>query len=430
MFVVVIDSTALVADFKLRSEAMRGLLERAKAKQVHLVVPEVVVREVVGAYRRATTELVADTGRLLGKARRLDLDLHELEIDGEETGRAYERWLRSTLDDLGASIRQPPEVPHLDLVDRAIARRKPFSSDGKRGYRDALIWETVLEVARDQQVVLLTNNTDDFSESTDDVSLIAKTLRADLFRLGEPDDHVVVCRSPSALVDYLFGRDERLLAELQNPGAVRAIDIIAFLDPVISIAPDEDLGLPESARPIGLTDIEPVPMEDDEDDSGTAAEVEVLSAVHMGSHQALVELRIPIAGEIPFMAPSGSVDDRDGALRPYELDPRSGGEVHFGTANRELMMLGIGTYDSEQRRFIGFTPSRVTPRSATVPPRNAHLLGLRVGEVVDHTVFGRGLVAYLAGEGERVEADIDFENVGRKRLLLAWAPLTRAATPA
>ncbi len=48
-----------------------------------------------------------------------------------------------------------------------------------------------------------------------------------------------------------------------------------------------------------------------------------------------------------------------------------------------------------------------------------------VGQRVLHSSFGEGRIVKLAGAGEQAEATVDFDEVGRKQLLLAYAPLVR-----
>jgi DNA helicase II / ATP-dependent DNA helicase PcrA len=57
--------------------------------------------------------------------------------------------------------------------------------------------------------------------------------------------------------------------------------------------------------------------------------------------------------------------------------------------------------------------------------RGALDLGLVPGDEVVHRQWGRGTVATISGQGERAMAEVDFPGLGRKRLLLRYAPLTR-----
>ena len=57
--------------------------------------------------------------------------------------------------------------------------------------------------------------------------------------------------------------------------------------------------------------------------------------------------------------------------------------------------------------------------------RGALDLGLVPGDEVVHRQWGRGIVATVSGQGERAMAEVDFPGLGRKRLLLRYAPLTR-----
>ncbi|GHB11861.1 MULTISPECIES: hypothetical protein [Streptomyces] len=48
-----------------------------------------------------------------------------------------------------------------------------------------------------------------------------------------------------------------------------------------------------------------------------------------------------------------------------------------------------------------------------------------VGDEVDHESFGRGTVSSVSGSGESAKATVDFDEAGRKRLLLRYAPLRK-----
>ncbi len=50
---------------------------------------------------------------------------------------------------------------------------------------------------------------------------------------------------------------------------------------------------------------------------------------------------------------------------------------------------------------------------------------IREGDTVVHDRWGEGVVVAVSGTGQRAEATISFEDVGEKRLLLAYAPLTK-----
>jgi DNA helicase-2/ATP-dependent DNA helicase PcrA len=56
----------------------------------------------------------------------------------------------------------------------------------------------------------------------------------------------------------------------------------------------------------------------------------------------------------------------------------------------------------------------------------AESLGLAAGDGVVHGTWGEGVVLEVRGSGDKSEAVVRFPKVGEKRLLLAWAPLTRA----
>ncbi len=97
---------------------------------------------------------------------------------------------------------------------------------------------------------------------------------------------------------------------------------------------------------------------------------------------------------------------------------------------------GGSSYNPPSRFLREIPPELVEQRSsrktgsAARRVRDAEVLSFggeefAVGMRVVHTKFGEGAIASLAGEGEQAEATVDFDSVGRKQLLLAYAPLVR-----
>ena len=96
---------------------------------------------------------------------------------------------------------------------------------------------------------------------------------------------------------------------------------------------------------------------------------------------------------------------------------------------------GASNYNSPSR-FLKEIPEsliEVSPKRRRRPDRESvihptpRLEGSAVitGDRVRHRQWGAGTVVETSGSGERAEAIVDFDERGRKRLLLAWAPLER-----
>jgi hypothetical protein len=80
----------------------------------------------------------------------------------------YRDDLEEILREANGEILPIPTVPHRRLIERAVARRRPFDANGD-GYRDALVWESVLELLNlsTDPVALISNDKPAFSESKD-----------------------------------------------------------------------------------------------------------------------------------------------------------------------------------------------------------------------------------------------------------------------
>ncbi len=90
-----------------------------------------------------------------------------------------------------------------------------------------------------------------------------------------------------------------------------------------------------------------------------------------------------------------------------------------------------GDSDEDSRRRADEHRDRVVEaalragRSSGPVPSDAHELGLRIGDDVEHPAFGEGVIIDLRGQGDAAEVTVNFRGAGTKHLALAWAPLKK-----
>jgi ATP-dependent DNA helicase UvrD/PcrA len=89
--------------------------------------------------------------------------------------------------------------------------------------------------------------------------------------------------------------------------------------------------------------------------------------------------------------------------------------------------------DADDRRQADFHRERVVDAAIAAGQRSgpalpdAHDVGLRIGDDVEHPAFGEGVIIDLRGRGDTAEATVHFAGVGTKHLALAFAPLRKRA---
>ncbi|MBD0832133.1 ATP-dependent helicase [Aestuariibaculum sediminum] len=84
-----------------------------------------------------------------------------------------------------------------------------------------------------------------------------------------------------------------------------------------------------------------------------------------------------------------------------------------------------GTPQKEQPKFQASTPKKLKPVDATKSGGDTNLFDgkLAVGNIVNHMRFGKGEVLKIEGTGADLKAEIKFQQVGVKKLLLRFAKL-------
>ena len=161
---IVVDANVIIAEGYGDSEPFRILLATLETLDHNLYVPRPVLEEVVAKFDREFDE---DTREIRRKTRNLSWRLNRIlssSIDGldrENETTLFRRRLEERFSASNCMILEYPDISHEELVRRAAARIKPFNEEGS-GYRDTLIWETVINLAArvDPEVIFVSDDRD------------------------------------------------------------------------------------------------------------------------------------------------------------------------------------------------------------------------------------------------------------------------------
>jgi hypothetical protein len=186
--VAIIDTTATQPSPQLAG-AIWDQLEAVSSKGVvEVFFPEVVVQETVRHYQRSSRKRISEAIRALRDSLAVlgdlidwpPLDVRSLREQATVRAELFDSEIRRMIEKRGWRIRPLPRTAHADLLAWTIADRLPFRETGE-GYRDALIWCTVLELATrvrppSELLVFISDNTRDFGSPAS----LPNELRADL----------------------------------------------------------------------------------------------------------------------------------------------------------------------------------------------------------------------------------------------------------
>jgi hypothetical protein len=160
---VVIDTTVLGRDSTLSGSDAQLLKVFLTRTQGELCVPRVVLEESVNLVRKSILEFnraAKDAGRL-SKAKK---KFAPVDVEGEMA--EYRERLTLAVNAYNGRILDLPEVGHEELLDRVLAPIKPFTDKG-RGYKDALIWFSIVELLQKcgDDLVFISDNYKDWARA-------------------------------------------------------------------------------------------------------------------------------------------------------------------------------------------------------------------------------------------------------------------------
>ncbi|SDP94947.1 protein of unknown function [Mucilaginibacter sp. OK268] len=170
---IVIDTSSIYSDLSLSKTKIKTLSENSKITGNVIYFPQVVVDEAKNKYAEELVEVKLKIDKELADLYRKTNKKIENPVTNEfikEQIEIFNKLFDSQIIKLDIKIIPYPSISHEALVKRALARKKPFSESG-RGYRDALIWESIKSLIQPQQklinepeIIFITKNHTDFGD--------------------------------------------------------------------------------------------------------------------------------------------------------------------------------------------------------------------------------------------------------------------------
>jgi len=143
-------------------------------------------------------------------------------------------------------------------------------------------------------------------------------------------------------------------------------------------------------------------------------------------------------GVFPHMRSLGDPEELEEERRLAYVGITRAQDKLYLTSAWQRMLFGGSSYNPPSRFFqeipdalVSKAPKRQkrgpADRAAASGPRTTVSPGqVAPGDRVRHDKWGLGTVREIVGDGDRAEAEVMFDTQGKKRLLLAWAPLEKA----
>ena len=197
----VLDANTVISEGFGASAHLRALLSASSAVGYKVYLPKPVLEEIAAKYARDLASNGRKVGESLVRLSRLlgrDLSSPVYGLDPESETTLFKDRLLDQLRASESEVLDYPCTSHEDLVRRATSRKRPFDEKGS-GYRDALVWETVLKLATQVEgSIVLVSKDKDFRDA--DGNLHGDLIEG-LEKLGLPRDKVILATELSELVN-------------------------------------------------------------------------------------------------------------------------------------------------------------------------------------------------------------------------------------
>jgi predicted nucleic acid-binding protein len=205
---IVLDSNIFVGNFLMGSKKFQLVFDYLKKTNSKIVVPQLVYQEIAGVYERELADRLKKFREykkslqiiLIGKT------IQDLHINFKEEVGEYLKFIKDKL-----KINDNDIFPYKDeylknVIERAIYRIRPCTNKGE-GFRDVVLWLTVLDIARfskNKELIFISNNTRQFSEEGKSLHpvLFKETEEAELqIKYYKSLDHFI--ESHAVMIDFI-----------------------------------------------------------------------------------------------------------------------------------------------------------------------------------------------------------------------------------
>ncbi len=176
---IVLDSNIFCSDFLMNSKKFQLVYDYLKKTNSKIIIPQLVFQEVAALYER---ELASRLGKYRTSKESLQIILiektmQEMQINYKEETERYLKFFKDKLKISDKDIFCYKDEYLKEIVKRAIYRVKPCTEKGEE-FRDALLWLTVLDIARltkNNELIFISNDIRQFSDGKN-------SLHPDLFK--------------------------------------------------------------------------------------------------------------------------------------------------------------------------------------------------------------------------------------------------------
>lgn len=162
--ILILDTNIIYNDFHFSDPHISTISRLASTLDLRLCLPKVIYLEVLNKYKSLLSIEINKASTAVAQiSKRFKVEYEQKHIDIDVQVQNYREFLNAKF--LSPNIILDfPNISHEVLTQKAIDRRKPFKDNGT-GYRDALIWENIIQcLENNDQVFFVTNNTKDFFE--------------------------------------------------------------------------------------------------------------------------------------------------------------------------------------------------------------------------------------------------------------------------